>query len=377
MTDHLWGIDKSHFDSPYGTTQIIAEGFSFMTHKAGGDAPDGELNTWWNDAKDHRAGILLGAYWVLYPGHGASAGDAFIARLDAQCPGWRDAPFILQLDCEQWQGNPATMPRLGDIRACALRLRQLAPKLVPIVYAPRWAYGNTLSGLGFPLWSSAYTAAKGVASAIYPGDSYTGWSAYSGIVPTVAQFASSGLVNGDPNTDVNCFKGTLPQLQAILCPGWLGDSMARNITDDDVAAIVTALRNADINPDPATNSSWAGTAWTTFLRTDVLNSLPGSVAAVAADVAYLKANPASIDSTALAAALAPALAPLISHDDPASLAVAIETAIRELVTNPAPAGNEMPAFDLPRSDGTPVYDEAADAVTRRLREQRQPDISGQ
>jgi len=386
MINHMWLLDKSHYDVATGTAQIISEGFRGITHKAGGDSDDLELGAWWADTKPHRASradflsdptglnghILPGAYWVLYPGRGSGAGDSFIARLNSQCPGWRDTPFILQLDCEEWQGNPATKPGLGDIAACANRLRVLAPNLMPIVYAPRWAYGNSLAGLRFPLWSSAYTSAKGAAASIYPGDSYTGWSAYSGIVPTIAQFSANGLVNGDPTTDVNCFKGTPTQLAAILCPGWLGDSMARNITDDDVQAIITAMRNADINPDANSGNTLFGALWMIFGRTAALNSLPGKVDAVAADVAYLRANPGSVDMAAFASTLAPQLAPLINHEDPGELATAIEQAIRDLI---APVASTQIG-----GGATPIYDAAAadsDAATRATRQQRQPGIMGQ
>lgn len=386
MTDHTWGVDKSHFDAPTGTGTLVNQGFGFLTHKAGGDAPDAELNAWWNDAKPHRADILLGAYWVLYPGHGAGAGDSFLARLDSQCPGWRDGPFILQLDCEEWNSDAGTMPHLADIRSCANRLRTLAPKLMPIVYAPKWAYGNTLNGLGFPLWSSSYTSAQGAASAIYPGDGYSGWSAYSGIVPAIAQFSSTATAAGDTTSDVNCFKGTQQQLAALLAPGFTGGTVARQISDDDVDAIVDALvaRTAQSDSTPynrMAESNWdqgipdgtdpAGkrqTAW------KVVENLGVALRALQGDVTYLRANPASVDVSALATALGPVLAPLIDHDSPAELATAIETAIHQIVA-PSAVGNQVPSFDLPAAAGLPIFDDV-DAATKAARLARQPEIQG-
>jgi hypothetical protein len=387
MTDHLWGLDKSHFDSATGTATIVSQGFGFMTHKAGGDAPDAELGAWWADAKPHRADILLGAYWVLYPGHGAGAGDSFLARLDAVCDGWRDGPFILQLDCEEWNGDTGTMPRLVDIRACANRLRTLAPKLMPIVYAPKWAYGNTLNGLGFPLWSSSYTTAKGAASAIYPGDSYAGWTAYSGIVPTIAQFSSTATVAGDSTSDVNCFKGTQSQLSSLLAPGWETlDMTTVDLSQTALDAIADRLFGMSKQSD-GTPTSTAGNAVLDQGTPDgldptgarqphwkVVQNLGAAVGQLQADVAALAANQVHpvVDATALAAALAP----LINNLSQADLESAIEAAVRDIV---APkAGNQMPALDLPSGDteGAPLFDATADEVTRRLRQERQADIQG-
>jgi hypothetical protein len=385
MTDHTWGVDKSHYDPAGGTARIVAEGFGFLVHKGGGDSDDAEMGAWWNDAKGHRDDLLLGAYWVLYPGHGASAGDAFVARLDSQCPGWRDGPFILQLDCEEWGGNPATKPGLGDIRACALRLRTLAPKLVPIVYAPHWAYGDTLSGLGFPLWSSSYTSAKGTAAAIYPGDSYSGWAAYGGIVPSIAQFSSTATVAGDSTTDVNCFKGTQAQLVALLAPGWETDMALEAADKTWIQQQIAAVTAFDKPQDDGTPTSKIGRLALTQGVPDgtnpdgdraqaweVLRNLGVAVRAVAADVAYIKANPAQIDVQALAAALDPLI------DGATVTPEAIQAAIRSLVDGPAPVGNQTPSFDLPHpaDDATPLHDATADDVTRRLRQERQQHIQG-
>lgn len=389
MVDHTWGVDRSHFDSPGGAAEIVAEGFGFMTHKAGGDSPDAELNTWWNGAKPHRADILLGAYWVLYPNHGAGAGDAFIDRLDSQCPGWRDGPFILQLDCEEWNSDPSTMPDVGEIRACANRLRQLAPKLMPIVYAPKWAYGNSLSGLGYPLWSSAYTSAHGAASAIYPGDSYSGWDAYSGIVPTIAQFSSTATVNGDSTTDVNCFKGTQEELAALLAPGFVvveasqveladnvGSPARPNRTVGQLLNDLEGVRDwgiADtIGADPqyshVTPTSPLGKMLTAAVAVPgLVTAISALQSAVASIQAQLTAGvTANVNVPALAAAL-DALLPDVTIDE--ATVVAAFRDMASAASAPAPVGADT--WDVGLAD-TPI---AAD-VTKQMRQDRQPGIQG-
>jgi GH25 family lysozyme M1 (1,4-beta-N-acetylmuramidase) len=215
----IFGWDMSHFDSP-GIGTAVSEGISFITHKAGGDANDQELGTWWQAAKAVRGRLLLGAYWVLYPGNPVARADAFLARLDALCSGWRDGPFLLQVDCEQWNNNAATVPPLADIRAFCDRLVGRMPKLRPVVYAPQWVYRDRLRGLGYPLWASSYVTGSGSFRTLYPGDSSTRWVAYSGQVPAILQYTSSATIGGQTTCDANAFRGTLAELVALVAPGW-------------------------------------------------------------------------------------------------------------------------------------------------------------
>lgn len=223
----IYGADFSHYDQVPKGADIVAEGFTFMTHKAGGDADDTELGSWWSALKPQRPKVLLGAYWVLYPGTPATRANAFIARLDSQCPGWRDGPFILQLDCEIWGGNPGTQPGKADIKAACDRLKVLAPKLTPVVYASKGQYGNRLYGLPYPLWNANYPSSMtGAASAIYAhagGTGGPGWGGYSGQDPAIWQFTSSATIAGQTTCDANAFEGTLDELTALVAPGWSDD----------------------------------------------------------------------------------------------------------------------------------------------------------
>lgn len=167
--------------------------------------------------------MLAGAYWVLYPGSPATRADAFIARLDAACPGWRNVPFILQADCEEWNSNPGTVPSKAEIGAFCGRLIERMPKLQPIVYAPKWVYGDSLKGLGAPLWASAYVTGSSGFKALYPGDSSSRWAAYSGQVPAILQYTSSATIGGQSTCDANAYRGTLAELTALLAPGWSDD----------------------------------------------------------------------------------------------------------------------------------------------------------
>lgn len=252
----IFGLDFSHYDAVPAGSRVVSEGFKFMTHKAGGDANDAELAAWWTALKPYRGQVLLGAYWVLYPGSPSSKADAFLARLDSQCPGWRDGPFILQLDCEKWNGDSSTVPGKADIQACCDRLVAKMPKLQPIVYAPKWVYGDSLTGLGYPLWASAYVSGSGSASGLYPGDSSSKWDAYSGRIPAILQFTSSATALGQTTCDANAFRGTPEQLTALLAPGWADESMAFIDTQADFNAAMNAWASTDQGQLLIGNACW-------------------------------------------------------------------------------------------------------------------------
>lgn len=234
----IYGWDLSHYDAP-DSRRAVAEGFSFFTHKAGGDKDDAEIAQWWTYMKPLRsASVLLGAYWVQYPGNPVARADAFLARLDATCPGWRDGPFILQADCEIWNGNPATKPGKAEIEAFCDRLVSRMPKLRPIVYAPPWAYHDELTGLGYPLWASRYVTGSGYASVLYPGDTSAKWAAYSGQTPAILQFTSSATIAGQTTCDANAYRGTIAQLTALVAPGW---ETNMSLTADDKTWLLANL----------------------------------------------------------------------------------------------------------------------------------------
>lgn len=221
----IYGWDASHYDAVPDGARVASEGIKFMTHKAGGDKEDAELSAWWSAMRPYRSQVLLGAYWVLYPGSPSVRADAFLARLDSQCPGWRDGPFILQADCEIWGGDASTKPGKADIKAFCDRLVARVPKLRPVVYASKGQYGDGLTGLGYPLWNARYplndragSAGTLYAAALAAG---SGWGAYSGQTPAIWQFSSSATIAGQTTCDANAFRGTLAELINLLAPGWM------------------------------------------------------------------------------------------------------------------------------------------------------------
>lgn len=315
----IFGWDMSHYDQS-SIGNAISQGIKFITHKAGGDATDAELDDWWNSVKNlGQDKCLLGAYWVLLPGSPAARADSFIARLDAACSGWRNRPFILQVDCEEWNSDPSTVPSKSDIKAFCDRLVAKMPKLRPIVYAPKWVYGNSLSGLGYPLWASQYVTGSGGFQSLYPGDGSSKWNSYSGNIPLVLQYSSSANIGGQTTCDANAFRGTLQELTALLAPGWSEADMP--LTNDDVKTILSYdPNNGDGVPNPFSDSD---TNPTMSVRTALYNSvlipkqvhdqitgLTSVINTMAATVSSLAAS-GGVDVNALATAVSAAVVPAV------------------------------------------------------------------
>jgi GH25 family lysozyme M1 (1,4-beta-N-acetylmuramidase) len=225
----VFGWDASDYDWSRGPMDIAAaahDGIQFFTHKATEGTGITHVNYKRALSDARSAGIpFLGAYMVVRtPGSGGAGNvqdqvDFFLARLDSQTPWWHAHPgFFLQVDLEHWSNSSgivydAVAPQHG-VLACDL-LRAETAKWV-VLYAPKWAYGDSIGGTA-PLWSSAYgkNPAMHYLDA-YPGDAGAGWVKYSGRVPVFWQFGSRLTIGGQLSCDANAFRGTLDELRALI-----------------------------------------------------------------------------------------------------------------------------------------------------------------
>lgn len=388
----LYGWDKSHYDGPGGNALAVSDGFRFITHKAGGDGRDAELGDWWSSAKKiKRQDCLLGAYWVLLPGHPVRRADQFIARLDRLCDGWRERPFMLQVDCEIWGGKRSTLPSLDEIKAFCDRLRARMPGLRPIVYGPKWCYGRDLTGLGYPLWASSYVKGKGSARQLYPGDHSRRWNAYSGAVPAILQFTSRATIAGQTTCDANAFRGSLADLTALVAPGWAQPAAPKA----HPAALLAPAKENAMNLDDKVGSK----AFANRTVRNVLNDLEGvrdhlvgdpvgtkfSMVKAGSPLARLLAVPDQVD--ALGKSLSAAIKALgtLDHVDEVALADVLAPGVAaivvEQVTASLAAVDDSPALPADTSDriATAVRDALAsvdaDEITSLQREVVQKQIA--
>lgn len=295
-----FGWDMSHYDAPsLGTA--VSEGIQFVTHKAGGDANDAELGDWWNGAKGLRSRILLGSYWVLYPGNPSARADMFLARLDAVCKGWRDTDFFLFADCEKWNNDPSTIPSISEVNAFCDRLHARAPKLRPMAYLPQWVYGDKVSACKYPIIESDYVSGSGGFKSLYPGDGSSKWHIGGGKTATILQYTSSAVIGGQTTSDANAFKGDLLALRKLVAPGFyvteavkdmqltdkIGDAANPNRTVGDVLRDVAKWRGVEFGQTKDTeNAKLPPNA-----PLAQVNGLPARVAA-------LEAKLATVDSQA-------------------------------------------------------------------------------
>jgi GH25 family lysozyme M1 (1,4-beta-N-acetylmuramidase) len=256
----IFGWDASHHDWGRGPMDIAAavhDGISFMTHKIGEarTVTDDRFDDWYKRARAAKV-RLLGAYYVNHPGDQRYQADRFLSMLDDRAPGWRDGPFILQVDAERFDYMERE-PSPAEIKAFCDRLVERTKGIYrPIVYAPKWLYHDRLKGLGYPLWASDYDTNPAVHyRKAYPGDKSDRWVSYSGQTPAILQYGSRTRIGSQPTCDANAFRGTLEQLTALVYPE--GDDMP---TAKEIAQAVWNTDNIVAAPYPVRtpqNQYWA------------------------------------------------------------------------------------------------------------------------
>lgn len=226
MTRYGW--DASHYDWNDGDLhlgQAHADGIDLFTYKAteGNGYTDPVLASTMTEARGVGFPVVGNYHFLLRSDRASIASQAshYLAKLDEFVPWRHNHPcFVYQVDAEN--DSAGRHPSVSDINAFADRIKAAegCPASAIPVYAPKWLYGEGLTGLRYrTLWASAYVNGAGGFKSLYPGDGSSKWNAYSGITPAILQYSSSAVIAGKTTCDANAIRvSTVAALQAIFWP---------------------------------------------------------------------------------------------------------------------------------------------------------------
>lgn len=168
-------------------------------------------------ARAKATGFVPGAYLFLEHGAtGAAQAEAF-ARSAGDLTG-----FAIAIDGEPttMQGGGQSRPRITDVNACALRLRELYPHHPIGGYLPEWYWGPVADFGDIDwLWASRYVNGSASPERLYADVPGTWWAPYGGLAITLLQFSSLGIVPGvSGGCDVSAYRGTAAELADLILP---------------------------------------------------------------------------------------------------------------------------------------------------------------
>jgi hypothetical protein len=202
-------VRQSALDGIGGYTHKITEGTKFIHKNAGRFLRAAGSAKWY--------GLYIVPRTPGNGGHGniAQQVDYALAESDRQYPEWRtNGRFFWQVDLEHW-GYDNVNPVYGI--EMANRLAGTGKRVT--LYAPKWAYGDSIPANPYPMWSSDYganNAATWQSLWSQRQGSQTGFNAYSGKVPLIWQFGSKAVIGGQATCDINVFRGTMADFGAQI-----------------------------------------------------------------------------------------------------------------------------------------------------------------
>jgi len=218
-----FGWDASNWDWSRGGMDVgaaVRDGICFTTHKVCEGTHFYE-DPYYERYAQRVQGVvpLPGGYAVNHPGDQRPQVDWFIELLDRHSPWWRGGPFLVQLDAEKFSYMTRAPSPAECQQWCDYFVERTGGAYRPVVYGPRWLYGDTMSTLTYPLWASDY-AGNPVAHyrEAYPGDGSSRWSAYSGQTPVLLQYGSQLTIGSQHTCDANAYRGSIDQLVALVHP---------------------------------------------------------------------------------------------------------------------------------------------------------------
>lgn len=225
----LLGIDISEHNDGLSCARAKQEGIEFaIIRLCDGTHVDRVFHSHLADAE--QAGMLIATYWYLRaPSEGTSIAQQ-VDVIDRQMGGRRDLPVwidVESVDMNYPAGDPRRYLLVEKDVWDAKRELERRGYHVPGVYTGRWYWENmrggepSMNGLGY-LWVSNYGLSNGVGDprSLYAsegGDRHPGWDYPLGDrKPDLLQYGSRGTVAGRPNVDINAYRGTRAELEALF-----------------------------------------------------------------------------------------------------------------------------------------------------------------
>lgn len=197
----IQGIDVSHYQGVIEWHLVARAGktFAFIKATEGVQEVDTQFQANWKGAQ--AAGLLRGAYHYYQPGEDPAQQAENFLRTVRMGPG--DLPPVL--DFEEVGERSETIEGLRTW----LTIVERATRKTPVIYTNPNIWSQIASSQfgRFPLWIANY----GVAAPKVPA----GWKSW-----TFWQFSDGGSVQGiQGHVDLDCFQGTLRDLQQMAQPG--------------------------------------------------------------------------------------------------------------------------------------------------------------
>lgn len=314
-TTTIFGWDASHYDGDLTDADLAraaAEGIEFFSHKIGEGLSNTDTTAAGALNAARAAGIrVIGGYYFIHSGDMVAQAVRCIALADKYVPWWRQfGGWFWQTDAETDVGGH--LPSPAEVKLFSDTLASKSRKRV-IVYASHGQYGDRLRGLGHPLWNANYPSTRKAGfKDLYPGNSYAGWTAYSGQTPAICQYTSSATIAGHTTCDANAFRGSIDELLALIgatpTPNDPGGATVAGFDANDAHFLLTYQGLPATNPNESLGSavlSAQNHAASADGKLDTANAtLAGIVkteAAIRATLAAITAGGSSVDTAALAA----------------------------------------------------------------------------
>lgn len=343
----IFGWDASHYDGDLTVADLRrakAEGIEFFSHKIGEGTSNTDTTAAAALTAARDAGIqAIGGYYFIHSGDMVAQATRCIALADRYVPWWRTfGGWFWQTDAET--DTAGHLPSPSEVAEFSDTLEAQSGSRV-IVYASHGMYADRLHGLGHPLWNANYPSIRRAPFRdLYPGDSYPGWTPYSGQTPAIAQYTSGATIAGHTTCDANAFRGTIDDLLTLITGGtamsliasdahvvWAGSYEIPDMRDQSQPNVTAATALAQAWGTALAAKALAGANGVALASEQAaVNALTAAVHALATnggtDVAPVLAAIADVKATESAALTAAQAEIADLHDQVASLRAALTAA---------------------------------------------------